>query len=138
MRPSSHPSERRDRLSPMPDEFQFPNIHVTRLVDEGGETFEEALSSPVCDFCMDKRARWDYDCATFSLPEIGFGSDEGFSSCDACADLVDKRAWNDLTVRVLHSWKALGVPIGEQQREQASSIVFAFADHYTPGRHPFG
>lgn len=122
----------------MSDEFQFPALHITRRVEEDGELYEEALTSPVCDFCMDKRARWDYDCKTYSIPEIGFGSDEGFSCCDACADLIDKRAWNDLIVRVLHSWKALGMPSGAEQREQVSAIVFGFADNYTPGRKAFG
>jgi hypothetical protein len=122
-------------------EFQHPKIHVTEIVEEDGELYEQTVTSPICDFCADTRARWEFECERFVIEEpIEFASDGPFCACDECARLVDARLGADLSARVVRSWGAAGVPKSWilSATDAAGLIVQAFFDHYTPGRKAFG
>lgn len=124
----------------MSDEFKFPKLVIHEEYEREGKKFSRAVTSPVCDFCFDERVMWSYECDDYVLEtSVGpWASHNGWAACSACSDLVEARLWNDLAVRVLHSWDALGAKPDGPKISDASLIVFGFADHYTPGRVAFG
>lgn len=120
-------------------EFVYHPVHVT-LVEphEEGGTIETALSSPVCDFCFDARVRWEYACATFEIPQINFGSENGWVSCDRCADLIDVENWEDLADRSIRSWINRMGGIEKWHAQSIRMIQQGFVEHRIGGRTAFG
>jgi hypothetical protein len=119
-------------------EFQHPKVHITEIVEEDGELYEQAVTSPICDFCMDERAKWEYECEPFVHEETEWGSDGGWCACDECARLVDGKHLPELSARVVRSWRALGLSPSSKLIDQAGELLQLFFDHYTPGRKTFG
>jgi len=123
------------------EEFRFPKIVVHEIVEDDDRLFRESLTSPVCDFCMDERVKWSYNCADFSIVlDDGetWGSHNGWAVCDQCSEFVEKQVWPNLTVRVLRSWSKLGSVLSQEKIDNAWAIVSGFLQHYVPGREPFG
>jgi hypothetical protein len=121
--------KKQTRGNPRP---QPPAIHVTQLVEHQGETFHETVSSPVCDFCFDQGPTWDYPCERFVIPELDFGSDEGWSACDTCSALVEA---GDVEGIVERGLMVFGQP---ERREALIKITEGFLAHRTGERIPFG
>lgn len=121
-------------------EFKFPKLVIHEEYEEGGKKFSRSITSPVCDFCYDERVTWSYESEDFVLEtnQGPWASHNGWACCSTCSDLIEGHYWNDLIVRVLHSWSDLGATIDNDKVEDASAIVWGFESHYTPGRIAFG
>lgn len=118
-------------------EFVFAPIHATYVVNEGAETYEEALT-PACDFCLDSRLMWEYPCETFLIEEIDFGSDGEWLACERCSDRIEARDFGGLTARTLKSWT---LRIGAPQPgmvDAIGQIQQGFFDHRIGPRTPYG
>jgi hypothetical protein len=121
-------------------EFVYTPVHVTMVEPKGGEgdTLETVLSSPVCDFCFDARLRWEYDCETFTVDEIGFGSENGWLSCDRCSDLIEAENWEALHDRSIRSWIIRMGGIEEWHVKSIKMIQRGFIEHRVGERTAFG
>ena len=90
--------------------------HITFVRDDPDDPnvgIEDTLT-PACDFCLDTRIRWEYDCEDFTMPEIGFASTLGWVACDRCSELIDAGDVHGLAERSLRSWKVrMGFPAPE-------------------------
>lgn len=118
-------------------EFEFRPVEVHEIVEEDGVTYRNAVTPPVCDFCSDKRVRWEYDCEDFTIAD--WGSSGQFAACDACSALIEAADWDALKTRVMRSWRVKsGQPLDNQQRYDACRIVNGFVHHYSVGRRGFG
>lgn len=117
-------------------EFQFYDLHATVLVEEGGNVYEEVLTPPVCDFCMDTRVRWEYACERFSIGS--FGSDGGWLACDRCSALIEAGQKRMLTERSLESWRVRGNPAMKDAGKSLRIMQAAFFRHRQGERQAFG
>lgn len=124
--------KKRPRSRPTGPAPQAPAIHVTRLIEEEGETYEEAVSSPVCDFCFDQGPTWDYPCKRFTIAELGFGSADAWAACNTCAELIEAGDVEGLVERGL---AIFGQP---ERRPALRKITEGFLAHRDGGRIPFG
>jgi len=52
-----------------------------------------------CDFCSELNPTWKYLCISFKLDGIPASSQDDWSACDACHDLIEKDAWQKLAER---------------------------------------
>jgi hypothetical protein len=124
----------------MGEEFRFPKLIVQRIYEEDGRRFRESVTSPICDFCLDERVKWTYECEDFSLNlsrEV-WASHNGWAACEECSQLVEDRSWIYLINRVWRAKRDLGIEMSFENRLDSSEIVFGFSDHFTPGRKAFG
>lgn len=127
-------------------EFEFPKVHVRELVKGEDADYLEPRTPPVCDFCFDRRVRWEYDCEDFDVPQLSYqdvpgsiwGSTGEWAACDFCSGCIETKAWSNLIARVLRGWGVLGKEITPEVIEDCGRIVFGFVDHYKPGRRAFG
>lgn len=79
---------------------RIPSIHITQVEEIEGRLVESPVTSPVCDFCGDLGPTWDYPCARFELPDIEFGSMEGWAACNTCSALVEIGDWGAMLRRL--------------------------------------
>ena len=122
----------------MSDEFVFDPVQVTVLVDKGDHAETHALSAPACDFCLDSRVRWQYDCGTYVLPEFGFGSEDGWVACDTCADMIEAGDQEGLARRSIRSWTLRGNPPLAVASASIRAIQAGFLKHRQGERRAFG
>jgi hypothetical protein len=119
-------------------EFVYHPVTVSMVTRQGEDTLTENISAPVCDFCFDSRLRWEYDCETFTIPEINFGSENGWLSCDRCSDLIEEQNWEALSDRSIRSWINRMGDLDAWHARMITTIQKGFSEHYTPGRKAFG
>lgn len=117
-------------------EFQFYDIHATMLVERGGRVYEEGITPPVCDFCMDTRVRWEYPCATFV--HGSFGSDDSWLTCDRCSALVEADERVMLCERSLESWRLRGMIVVPAMRTELLAMQAGFFELRRGPRVAFG
>lgn len=116
-------------------EFVFTRIHATVLEQEGDDLVQSALT-PACDFCLDTRVAWEYPCATFTLDNIGFGSDDGWLACETCAGRIEARDFGGLSARSVRSWITRHGSIERFQLDWMGQIQHGFLDHRNGPRIP--
>jgi hypothetical protein len=119
-------------------EFEFNDLHVMEIVEEEGKTYQQALTPPVCDFCMDRRVKWEYDCGTFVLVDGEFGSDDGWLACDRCSTLIEADKRLMLAERSLESWRVRGMPAVASILEGIRGMQAGFFEHRQGERQAFG
>lgn len=114
--------------------------HITMVKDKPGEPgvgIEDALT-PACDFCLDTRCRWSYDCEDFSLPEIGFASTLGWLACDRCSELIEAEDVEGLANRSIKSWNnRMGEP-DAWHVTMIQTIQQGYWDHRRGSREAYG
>lgn len=102
----------------------------------------------VCDFCSAPKPAWGYKADNFATPaefdvpsgtEYAYGSAGGWAACDACADLIDDDAWNELFERAVASLSTLSpLPpeIAAGRRLHLRTIYAQFRATKSSGRLP--
>jgi hypothetical protein len=122
----------------MSEEFHFPQLHITKITPGEEEDYEEAVTPYVCDFCFDKRVRWEYPCERFWLAHLDWGSDGPFMACEQCAELIEQGYLPNLSARVMRSWTAMGVQLEMDLADAVGQMLQAFFDHRAGQREAFG
>lgn len=125
-------------------EFLFRDIRIHKYVQMSNQIYEEALTPPVCDFCLDARVRWDYKTEPFVLDRQGFDGD--WAACDACSEAIERDDLGvllDRAVRGSAAYHGLGDPRagGEWVFElvgRTGQVARAFFAHKRGGRRAFG
>lgn len=94
---------------------------------------------PVCDFCSAPNPPWGYLSADFAMGGIeAWRAGEGWSACDACADLIDAGDWDGLTERTLHSFGRKFGGDTDAIRPMIAALHSQFRDAKMSGRVPVG
>lgn len=119
-------------------EFQFLDVMMTEYVEEEGRIYGQAVTPPVCDFCMDCRVKWEYDCGTFVLVDGQFGSDDGWLACDRCSALIEADKRLMLAERSLESWRVRGMPAVASILAGIQGMQAGFFEHRKGERVAFG
>lgn len=117
-------------------EFEFGPVHLTKTVEEDGMLFEEAVTPPVCDFCLDRRVRWEYPCRRFVVGL--FGSDGPWLACDRCAALIEVGEDQLLAERSHTSWVLRGQPVVAGLIDDLRLMQGGFREHRVGARRAFG
>lgn len=55
----------------------------------------------VCDFCSSHKVKWEFPCEDFQMPQMDWGSENGWAACDECKDLIEADDWDALAQRAL-------------------------------------
>ena len=119
-------------------EFVFRDVTVQELTTRGGVTEGRALTPPECDFCLDARVRWSYDCDPFECPEFGVASMDGWAACDRCSALVEAGQREMLYLRSTRSWRVRGLPPNETVFASIRAMHDGFFDNRRGERVAFG
>ncbi len=96
---------------------------------------EVGPSGPVCDFCASVPVVKTYAAHPFVFMKsqpVEHHSDEGWSACKRCAELIDAEEWDKLTDRAVSLFKARhSIPRGDvpSVREQLRKIHAAFREN---------
>lgn len=119
-------------------EFVYHPVNISMTTQQGEDTLTEQITAPVCDFCFDSRLRWEYPCETFTIPDIHFGSENGWLACDRCSTLIEADDWEALASRSIRSWENRMGGSDEWQESMIRRIQKGFAEHHEGERIAFG
>lgn len=106
------------------DEHRLPQIHIVQRVERDGRTFDEPVTSPVCDFCGHDSPAWDYDCEDFWIEGTDIGSAGQWAVCTYCSDMIESGDWDGVMERCLLGARKMGIE--ERVRETAPLLHAGF------------
>jgi len=120
------------------EDFHFPAVQVSEVIDAGDHDEVVSVSAPVCDFCFDLRVRWQYPCEPFYLDELEWGSADEWLACDTCSTYIEETRLRELKNRQVESWR---IRIGEPSWgdiHNMGTIMLAFLANRCGEREGFG
>jgi hypothetical protein len=120
-------------------EFEFLPItaHEITTRDDGSHDMVP-LTGPECDFCLDCRVRWLYDCGRVFLEAYGFGSEGRWAACDFCAAMIDAGDREGLAARSIRSWELREMPKMPYVEHFIREIQAAFMENREGPKIAFG